>query len=234
MTISAIPHVEGKHCDCQMSQRPRFAPRQRKRTKGKSAPSDSTSSGLDMKVESEETLREAGINKWVESEAKNEAAAEGTLDIVPSTVSSEIIPTGQRPSTLYPPEVRCVFAFLHVGCELDLVRVVTRVRGAEYNPKRFHAVVLRIREPKATAVIYASGKIVCMGARNERAANIACRKFVRILQKVGYPQAKFAPTEEEPLIRNVMAKVKVPFPVSLDALATHKEHSVMIARLTSF
>ncbi len=125
----------------------------------------------------------------------------------------------QPASALYPPEINCVFAFLHLRIKLDLVKIVTRIRNAEYNPKRFHAVVLRIRQPKATAVIYASGKLVCMGSKNEAAARTACRKFVRVLQKVGYPEARFAPTEEEPLIRNIMAKSKVPFPIRLEDFA---------------
>mmetsp|Transcript_29541 Transcript_29541/g.48091 ORF Transcript_29541/g.48091 Transcript_29541/m.48091 type:complete len:129 (-) Transcript_29541:234-620(-) len=63
-----------------------------------------------------------------------------------------------------------------------------------------------------------------MGAKNEKAAHFACKKFVRILQKVGYPQVRFAPSHEEPLIRSIMAKCKVDFPVRLEDLATtHNE-----------
>ena len=42
-------------------------------------------------------------------------------------------------------------------------------RNAEYNPSRFPAVVMRIREPKTTALIFAKGKMVITGAKSERA-----------------------------------------------------------------
>eukprot|EP00954_Amorphochlora_amoebiformis_P020547 1340189-Amorphochlora_amoeboformis.AAC.1 len=40
-----------------------------------------------------------------------------------------------RASDIFKPEVSCVFAFLHLRIPLDLIHIVTRVRGAEYNPK---------------------------------------------------------------------------------------------------
>ena len=36
-----------------------------------------------------------------------------------------------------------------------------QARNAEYNPRRFAAVVMRLRKPKTTALVFASGKMVC-------------------------------------------------------------------------
>jgi len=41
-----------------------------------------------------------------------------------------------------------------------LKTIALHARNAEYNPKRFAAVIMRIREPKTTALIFASGKMV--------------------------------------------------------------------------
>eukprot|EP00472_Partenskyella_glossopodia_P008191 CAMPEP_0197532162 /NCGR_PEP_ID=MMETSP1318-20131121/38730_1 /TAXON_ID=552666 /ORGANISM="Partenskyella glossopodia, Strain RCC365" /LENGTH=350 /DNA_ID=CAMNT_0043088637 /DNA_START=15 /DNA_END=1067 /DNA_ORIENTATION=- len=193
------------------------------KTKGRA----SRDSNKEKDGENEDPLVEQLMQELIDSEVKQ--ANEGEIDEMKdlaesegqssSTTESRITKAIQKASEVFPPEVNCVFAFLHLHIKLDLVHICTRVRGAEYNPKRFHAVVLRIREPKATAIMYASGKLVCMGAKNEKSANIACRKFVRILQKIGYKDAKFNPTDEEPLIRNIMAKVKVPFPIRLEDLA---------------
>ncbi len=38
-------------------------------------------------------------------------------------------------------------------------RITQTARNAEYNPKRFQAVIMRVREPKSTALIFASGKV---------------------------------------------------------------------------
>jgi TATA-box binding protein (TBP) (component of TFIID and TFIIIB) len=63
-------------------------------------------------------------------------------------------------------------------------------RNAEYNPKRFAAVIMRIRDPKTTALIFASGKMVVTGAKSEDDSKLASRKYARIIQKLGF-NAKF-------------------------------------------
>lgn len=75
---------------------------------------------------------------------------------------------------------------VNLGCELNLQNINFRTRNSEYNPSRFHGVVMRIREPRCTALIFRSGKLVCTGARNEDFANLGTRKFARIIQKLGY------------------------------------------------
>lgn len=83
----------------------------------------------------------------------------------------------------------CV-ATVNLGCELNLQNINFRTRNSEYSPSRFHGVVMRIREPRCTALIFKSGKLVCTGARNEECANLGTRKFARIIQKLGYSVSK--------------------------------------------
>lgn len=78
-------------------------------------------------------------------------------------------------------------ATINLGCELNLQQINFRTRNSEYNPSRFHGVVMRIREPRSTALIFKTGKLVQTGTRSEAEANLATRKFARILQKLGYP-----------------------------------------------
>ena len=49
---------------------------------------------------------------------------------------------------------------------------------------------MRIREPKTTALIFASGKMVVTGAKSEDDSKLASRKYARIIQKLGF-NAKF-------------------------------------------
>ncbi|GJY34454.1 TATA-box-binding protein [Tanacetum coccineum] len=42
--------------------------------------------------------------------------------------------------------------------------------------QRFAAVIMRIREPKTTALIFASGRMVCTGAKSEQSSKVAARK----------------------------------------------------------
>lgn len=45
---------------------------------------------------------------------------------------------------------------------------------------------MRIRDPKTTALIFASGKMVVTGAKTENMARLAARKYARIVQKLGF------------------------------------------------
>jgi hypothetical protein len=50
---------------------------------------------------------------------------------------------------------------------------------------------MRIREPKTTALIFASGKMVCTGAKSETESRLAAKKYARIIQKLGNTEATF-------------------------------------------
>ena len=82
------------------------------------------------------------------------------------------------------------------------------------NDQRFAAVVMRIREPKTTALIFASGKMVVTGAKSEDDSRLASRKYARIIQKLGF-DAKFA----EFKIQNIVGSCDVKFPIRLEGLA---------------
>ena len=79
---------------------------------------------------------------------------------------------------------------MNLSARLDLKTIALHARNAEYNPKRFAAVIMRIREPKTTALVFASGKMVVTGAKSEDDSRLASRKYARIIQKLGF-NAKF-------------------------------------------
>ncbi|KAK8995411.1 hypothetical protein V6N11_069843 [Hibiscus sabdariffa] len=70
------------------------------------------------------------------------------------------------------------------------------------------------REPKTTALIFASGKMVCTGAKSEQQSKLAARKYARIIQKLGFP-AKFKDFK----IQNIVGSCDVKFPIRLEGLA---------------
>lgn len=72
---------------------------------------------------------------------------------------------------------------------------------------------MRIREPRCTALIFRTGKVICTGSRNETDALLAARKFARIIQKLGN-NVKFL----EYKVQNVVATVDLRFPIRLENL----------------
>lgn len=69
---------------------------------------------------------------------------------------------------------------------MDLRKIALHCRNAEYNPRRFAAVIMRIREPKTTSLIFGSGKMVCTGAKSEELSKDAAKKYAKAIKKVGF------------------------------------------------
>jgi transcription initiation factor TFIID TATA-box-binding protein len=78
---------------------------------------------------------------------------------------------------------------------------------------------MRIREPKTTALIFASGKMVVTGAKSEDDSKLASRKYARIIQKLGFA-AKFTDFK----IQNIVGSCDVKFPIRLEGLAYSHGH----------
>jgi transcription initiation factor TFIID TATA-box-binding protein len=85
--------------------------------------------------------------------------------------------------------IQNVVATLNLGMRVDLNKIAQTARNAEYNPRRFAAVIMRIREPRSTALIFASGKMIVTGAKTVANSQLASEKYVAIIRKVGIPVA---------------------------------------------
>ena len=117
------------------------------------------------------------------------------------------------------PKLQNIVATVNLKCALELRDIALKAKNAEYNPKRFAAVIMRIREPKTTALIFASGKMVVTGARSEEDSRKASRQFAKIIMKLGY-QVKFT----EFKIQNIVGSCDVRFAIRLEGLAaTHSK-----------
>ena len=117
------------------------------------------------------------------------------------------------------PQLQNIVSTVNMGVKLDLKKIALHARNAEFNPKRFAAVIMRIREPRTTALIFSSGKMVCTGAKSEEDSRLAARKYARIVQKLGFP-TKFKDFK----IQNMVGSCDVKFPIRLEGLVlTHSQ-----------
>lgn len=142
------------------------------------------------------------------SAAGTSAGAAATAVVVAAEVDRTEHPSGIIPT------LQNVVATVNLGCKLDLKEIALHARNAEYNPKRFAAVIMRIREPKTTALIFASGKMVVTGAKSEDDSRMAARRYAKIVQKLGFP-ASFKDFK----IQNMVGSCDVRFPIRLEGLA---------------
>ena len=111
------------------------------------------------------------------------------------------------------PKIENIVSVVNLCCNLNLKKIAIQIRNAEYNPKRFSAVIIRQKEPKTTALIFSNGKIVCLGAKSESDSKKACRKFAKIIKSLNY-SVKFTDFK----IVNIVGSVDVQFPINLNNL----------------
>ncbi len=68
---------------------------------------------------------------------------------------------------------------------IDLNSIVRMFPGVEYRPEQFPGLVYRMKKPKATTLVFSSGKMVCTGSKSERQARKAVNKVVDELKRGG-------------------------------------------------
>jgi transcription initiation factor TFIID TATA-box-binding protein len=90
------------------------------------------------------------------------------------------------PFTGVGPHISNVVCGMDLNCQLDLSHIAKSARNAVYRPNRFPAVVLRIREPKATALVFGKGRMQVLGTKNVGDAKLASRKFMKMIEKMGF------------------------------------------------
>lgn len=116
-----------------------------------------------------------------------------------------------QPEKLPKFELQNVVATFNLGVDnLDLRAIALEKPFIEYNPQKFAAATIRIREPRTTALAFASGNMVCTGAKTEIQSRLAGRKYVRILQKHGIP-VSFRNFK----IQNIVASAEIPHTLKL-------------------
>lgn len=108
-------------------------------------------------------------------------------------------------------EIQNIVSVTDFNYNLNLKQIVLHARNTEYNPKRFPAVIMRIKEPKSTALIFSSGKMVCTGTKSINNSKIAARKFGRIIQKLGF-DIKF----QNYKIQNIVGSCNLNFKIKLE------------------
>ena len=104
-----------------------------------------------------------------------------------------------------------------LGVRLDLKKIALKCRNTEFNPRRFGAVIMRLREPRATALIFASGQMCVTGVKSTHNVHLACKKFHYIIERVGFRPAQ----NIEYKVQNVVGTADIGFPIRLEGLV-HK------------
>ncbi len=99
--------------------------------------------------------------------------------------------------------------------EIPLEKMAATLSNTEYNPEQFPGLVIRIKEPKTSALIFSSGNIVCTGARSMRKVKESIKKIIASLEKINIK----IDIEPEIHIQNIVASGQIGMDLNLNELA---------------
>jgi len=102
-----------------------------------------------------------------------------------------------------------------LGHDIPLEKMAATLSNTEYNPEQFPGLVIRIKEPKTSALIFSSGKIVCTGARTIENVHESIKKIIKSLEKINVKIKTFP----EITIQNIVAAGSVGMDLNLNTLA---------------
>lgn len=124
--------------------------------------------------------------------------------------------------SVLPVHIEDITVTTNLNVNIPLDKVVNNEETAEYDDAVSKGVVCRIKEPKATAIIFSSGKIVCTGTKTMREAEDAISQFVEKIKELG------AEVTEKPEmeIENIVAAFRLRESIDIEELAAKLEGAV--------
>ena len=128
-----------------------------------------------------------------------------------SVISAGVNFNGEAALTI---KIQNIASTANFGVRLDLKTIALKCRNTEFNPRRFGAVVMRLREPRATALIFASGKVCVTGVKSTHNATLAMKKFHYILERIGFQPHAYMDYK----IQNIVGTCDCGFPIRLEGL----------------
>lgn len=98
---------------------------------------------------------------------------------------------------------------------INLDKLASTLPNTEYNPEQFPGLIMRIKDPKTSALIFTSGRVVCTGARNLKDAERSIQNIIEALKKIKV-NIKIKP---ELHVQNMVAAGQLGYDLNLNKLA---------------
>jgi transcription initiation factor TFIID TATA-box-binding protein len=105
--------------------------------------------------------------------------------------------------------------------KIDLNQIARRHADVEYNPERFPGLVMRIEKPRATILIFSTGKMVVTGLRKASEAPRVVEKVVKNIKKAGIKVSN-----PEITIQNIVASGDLHTNIDLNMAAIVMEYAM--------
>ena len=162
-----------------------------------------------------ENINHEDPQKDKEKETNTNTEAKTTISKVNTEPKIEIIPTIQN-----------LVSTADLNCKLRLREIALQEQNTEYKPKRFSGLTMRIKEPKATSLIFSNGKIIVLGTKTEEDSKKACKIIGRIIGILNHP-VKLTNIK----IQNMVGSCDVKFQINLIRLNNNINRFVKSSRV---
>ncbi len=86
---------------------------------------------------------------------------------------------------MLPVHIEDVTVTTDIKTEIPLEKMVSSEENADYDADGSKGIVYRIEKPRATALIFSDGKIVCTGTKSIREAEVAVKNVVEKIKEAG-------------------------------------------------
>ncbi len=112
-------------------------------------------------------------------------------------------------------EIVNVVASATIDQKLDLYDIQKKFPDVEYHPEQFPGAVFRIKAPKASTLLFSTGKMVCTGSKSSDLAIKAVNTVVKQLRKGGIKIKKDAVVT----VQNIVSSINLGGRVHLEKAA---------------
>jgi transcription initiation factor TFIID TATA-box-binding protein len=129
--------------------------------------------------------------------------------------------TPEIPEATYKIENVVATVTLDIEEKIDLNIIARRYADVEYNPERFPGLVMRIDKPKATILVFSTGKMVVTGMRRADEAEGVVQKVIRRIKK-----AKIEVSNPVITIQNIVASGDLHTSIDLNLAAVVMEFAM--------
>lgn len=116
--------------------------------------------------------------KMVCTGAKSEGQAKKAVDKVVKELKSHGIIIMGKPQT----QIQNIVASASLSGRIDLEKATYKLGKTMYEPEQFPGLIYRMASPKVVILLFASGKLVCTGARKEEDVFAAVSKLHKNLE----------------------------------------------------
>ncbi|HLD02446.1 MAG TPA: TATA-box-binding protein [Candidatus Nanoarchaeia archaeon] len=118
-------------------------------------------------------------------------------------------------------KIQNIVATASLEKEIPLIKLAEALPNTEYNPEQFPGLVMRIKEPKTSALIFSSGKIVCTGAKSMKKVKESVNQIIKNIEKIKVkitvdPQIK---------VQNMVGSGSIGIDLNLNSLAMDLENT---------